>query len=124
MQDNAKIEAAVKKIYDQHFGDTAAEPLNLSYSVVTAISTYFVFRLRNPFLVTSINEKNFTRFTFDLAQKRVVSLMQGSQWHRYPNTTFFNLWVEAKLSNPDSIIITPDPSTNGRSSFIVYTHSQ
>lgn len=34
--------------------------------------------------------------------------MEGSQWHRYPSSSFFNLWVEAKLSNPDSIIL-PEP---------------
>lgn len=37
--------------------------------------------------------------------------MEGSQWHRYPSSTYFDLWIEAKLSNPDSLFVfnTPKP---------------
>jgi len=39
-------------------------------------------------------------------------LMEGSQWHRYPSSPYFNIWLEAKLSHPDSLgQISFQPST-------------
>jgi hypothetical protein len=35
--------------------------------------------------------------------------MEGSQWHRYPSSPFFNMWVEAKLTNPDSLFVIETP---------------
>eukprot|EP01127_Copromyxa_protea_P006055 TRINITY_DN15866_c0_g1_i1.p1 TRINITY_DN15866_c0_g1~~TRINITY_DN15866_c0_g1_i1.p1 ORF type:complete len:451 (-),score=81.42 TRINITY_DN15866_c0_g1_i1:129-1481(-) len=90
-----KVEATARRIYDHYFGPEAKDQVNLPVNIIRGITT-------------SLEQDGPNRGMFDAAQKRILCLMEGSQWHRYPTSSFCNLWVEAKLSNPDSLFsVTP-----------------
>lgn len=121
MAPDDQVDIAVLKIYEHYFGASAADQVNLPVNIVRSITLNIDKRNLHRALfdaaqvnITSITCFCWFQFLVSFLQRRILALMEGSQWHRYPSSTFFEQWVEAKLSNPDSLFPFNTPRSERR----------
>eukprot|EP01126_Amoeba_proteus_P029777 TRINITY_DN2941_c0_g1_i11.p1 TRINITY_DN2941_c0_g1~~TRINITY_DN2941_c0_g1_i11.p1 ORF type:complete len:162 (-),score=30.14 TRINITY_DN2941_c0_g1_i11:268-753(-) len=84
------IQTQIETIYETFILDSAPTQLNISGSVFDQLIAIYG------------NPKKYSIKIFDEAEKEVLALMKDA-FFRYANSQHYQIWVEAKLKNPDSL---------------------
>jgi len=93
----AEVESMVQAISELHFGDAAPYEVNLPINQMRQFKSLVDSQ---QFSVNMLNE----------AQDTICTMLVSSHWRRYPDTPFFNSWLDRKLTDTDFLRSLGGPS--------------